>query len=52
MKPNYSLATTLAYQTLIYNNISLPIDPYKIKLQNTKIKILSMQDFHKDLTFH
>ena len=45
MKPNYSLATTLAYQTLIYNNISLPIDPYKIKLQNTKIKILSMQDF-------
>lgn len=47
MKPNYSLATTTAYQTLIYNNIPLPIDPYKIKLQNTKIKIISMQEFSK-----
>lgn len=47
MKPNYNLATTTAYQTLIYNNIPLPINPYKIKLQNIKIKILSMQDFSR-----
>lgn len=47
IKPNYNRATTSAYQTLIYNNISLPIDPYKIKLQDIKIKILSMQDFSK-----
>lgn len=45
MKPNYNLATTSAYQTLIYNNIPLPIDPFKIKLQNIKLKILSMQEF-------
>lgn len=47
MKPNYNLATTTAYQTLIYNNITLPVDPYKIRLQNIKIKILSMQDFSR-----
>ena len=44
-KPNYNFATTSAYQTLIYNNMPLPIDPFKIKLQNVKIKILSMQEF-------
>ena len=35
MKPNYNLATTAAYETLIYNNMPLPIDPFKIKIQNT-----------------
>lgn len=45
MKTNYNLATTAAYETLIYNNMPLPIDPFKIKIQNTKVKILSMQEF-------
>ena len=47
MKPNFKLATTKAYETLMLNHLPLPIDPYKIKLKNIKIHITSMQDWSK-----
>lgn len=51
MKPNYNIATTKAYEILIYNNLVLPIDPYKIKIENVKLKIISMQEYSKLYNF-
>lgn len=47
MKPNYNIATTKAYEILIYNNLVLPIDPFKIKIENVRLKIISMQEYSK-----
>lgn len=47
MKPNYNIATIKAYETLIYNNLNLPINPLEIKIENVKLKIISMQKYSK-----
>ena len=48
MRPKYKLANERAYEVLFLNqNISIPINPIDIKLDNIKIKIFSLQEWSK-----
>lgn len=44
-KVNYRLATEKAYEVIIYNNCSFPIDLYNLKTIDYRIKIISMQEY-------
>lgn len=47
MKASHNRATIKAYETLLLNNLPLPIDPFKIIINDIKIKIISFQEYSR-----